>query len=157
MSVHHDPKKIVRYGRQLMEQDEAEADVEIHTGALVQAVAGSGEYGDDHTVALVDTDGANVSSVRVALDFRGRGMEQGDSYEAGEVVQYVNTAPGVGLFLRLAAGETVSLGDGLVPTTGGEVRAAAGDGTETDLIIAEAGEDLDNSGSTEVAYVRSDR
>lgn len=157
MSVQHDPNKIVRYGRQLMEQDEAEADVAIPVGALVQAVAGSGEFGEDHSVTLVDTDGANVSSVRIALDDRGRGMQQGDSYEAGELAKYVNTAPGSGFFLRLAGGETVSLGEGLVPTTGGEVRAAAGDGTETDLIVAEAGEDLDNSASTEVAYVRADR
>jgi hypothetical protein len=158
MSVQNDPNQVVRYGRQLFEQDEAETNSAVPVGSLVQAVGGSGEYGDDPTIDLVDTDGAELSSVRIALDDRSRGMRQGDSYEAGEVAKYAVTAPGSGFFVRLAAGESVTLGESLVPTTDGEVRAfdgSAGDSAET--VVAEAAEDLDNSGGSSAVYVGADR
>lgn len=136
--------------RQLSSQYEDEAQAEVTTGDLLETVAGGVQ---PHSTAA-----GVVDRVLVAIADAGRGMEQGDSYPAGDNTHY-RSLRGGRVHLRLAAGESVTADDDGAPTRlvsagDGTVRAFDGAGGDTDnAVVAVADETVDNSGGGEAVYV----
>lgn len=125
-------------------EKESTANSAINAGHLAERVAGG--------LDPQSTDAEVLESVLVATDARGRGYEAGDEYAADETTPYAICSEGDLVTLHLAAGESVTGGEGtdptpLVPAGNGEVRAANLGGTDTEaMIIAVADETIDNSG-----------
>lgn len=136
---------IIWDGREFEQQKEARADEDLETGSLVDETA---------TGITRTTTSGTLSHLRVAIDDRGMGMQQGDAYTSGANAKYVEASGPVGVHLRLAAGETVDDTTDLVPNGGaaGTVRAAAA-ADDTDTVVAETEEAVDNGAGTEAVYV----
>lgn len=153
--------KIVRYGRQQTEQHEDAADgAAVQTGHLVERTAAGVQ---PHSSAAAAGD-----PVLVAIDARDRGMEQGDQYDAGELVRYLHSGSGAGFHFVLAAGSDLATasnanitdGDELVSNGDGTVRKldTSKTGETEDSVLAIADEAVDNSGAAagETAYLAGD-
>lgn len=131
--------------RELAEPTEREAAADLYAGALV-IPDGNGD------LIAQDTDGSRPPYLLIALDSRQRGMEWGDTYPSGSLVSIIRGEGGY-FNLPLAAGESVTVDDQLVPNGAGAVRAAVGDGTESAAHVANVEEDVDNSGGSDVTQV----
>lgn len=136
---------IIWDGREFEQQKEARADEDLETGSLVDETA---------TGITRTTTSGTLSHLRVAIDDRGMGMQQGDAYTSGANAKYVEASGPVGVHLRLAAGENVDDTTDLVPNgaTAGTVRASTGTDTD-DQVVAETEEAVDNSGGADPVYV----
>lgn len=131
--------------RELAEPTERDAAEDLYAGALVIPDGSGG-------LIAHDTDAERPGYLLVALDARQRGMEWGDPYPSGALVPLIR--PEGGFFnLPLAAGESVTVDDKLVSDGTGAVRAAVGDGTESDAYIGNVEEDVDNSAGADVTQV----
>lgn len=122
---------------------EGVANSPIRAGHLAERVAGG--------LDPQSTDAAVLDTIVVATDARGRGYEAGDEYEADETTPYAICSEGDLLTLFLAAGESVTGGEGtdrtqLVPDGNGGVRAYDSANDDAGAIIALADETIDNSG-----------
>lgn len=126
-------------------EDERVAGAAITAGQLVIPDGSGG-------VIPHDTDGTMPDHYWVALDARQRGMEFGDTYQADAVVPLARPEGGK-LNLPLATGESVSEDDFVVPDASGDVRAYAGDGTESDAYVGLVTEAVDNSGGSDTTQV----
>ena len=139
--------------------DEGVADNDVTPGALLVAGATGEEYVDE--AGSVD---ANVIAYALENDWRKvdpEGAAADDTpyyndFSADEHVPY-NKATDSEFKGMLAAGENVAKGDDLVPASGGELQAydASAVDHNPDDIVAQAQEDLDNSGATETARLHA--
>lgn len=130
--------------RDLPEPEERVSTEAISAGQLVVPSGGD--------VALHASDASKPAMLMVARDARERGMEWGDEYPSGAKTPLLRIEGGF-INLPLAAGESVAKDDALVPDGNGNVRAAAGDGTESSAHIGIAEEAVDNSGGSEATQV----
>lgn len=160
------PFQIVRYGRHEMQQHEhslAPASADVYPGMLLDRVNDGGDI-------KVQPHGAAATAAQpfVATEARGRGMSAssdqlgGDALEAysiggDEFVRYMD-ASGGGLYARVAPGEVIEPGEGLVSNGDGNFRAYEPAGTTPDdpaAIVLEAEEASDDTGGTEPVLVKA--
>lgn len=128
-------------------QDEAEATAAITPGYLVEETAdGVAPHGTD----------AGASAGYFAREHPETGRRIDDDYPAGDQVKYIRPTPGSRVRARLAAGNTYTGGEtDLVSAGDGTLRPAAGDGTESDAIVATVYDDADTTdGDVGLAQVR---
>lgn len=149
---------IIRYGREEMTQHERTADPSgdaIMPGDAVMATTDA-----DGNRVFAHHDGDLSNALYVAVEARGRGMDAqtDEGYVAGEDSVIAVRPSGGGLHLQLAAGENAADGNGIVVDPNGtgkfvvydSANHAAGD------VVAEADENLDLSGDSEAALLKSE-
>lgn len=159
------PFGIIRHGREEMVQYEHEMNsgsADIEPGYLLERADESG----DITVQPHSTDAEQDPTAYVAVEARGRGMnalagdddgrdDDPDVYSTGgdSFVKYVK-ASGGGLNMKLAAGESVSIGDGLVSNGDGTLRQLnTGGGDDENAVAFDAEETVDNSGGSDPVFI----
>ena len=140
MSSQTNPKTVELYGHGI--QREAEADGSITPGMLVE------REGSDKVKAH-GTEGGNAApSFALPFGMTGRGLE--DEYDDEDQVVFSTYTPGSGIYALLDGGEDVDAGDFLTSAGDGSLKeAAAGD-----VIVAQALDDVDNSGETDPVRIR---
>lgn len=133
------------------EQDEAQADVDVDPGELVELTGAQ-------TLAPHGTAAATGVEPYFARDHPETGRTLADTYPAGDEVKYIRPAPGARVRARIAAGNTLVAANDveLISAGDGTLRPRAGDGTEADAdTVATLYEDVDTSdGTVGVAQVR---
>lgn len=139
------PKVNLAETRNLVEPEEREAAAAIDAGQLVIPDGSGG-------ITPHDTDAERPGDLFVALDARQRGIEWGDEYPTDSMVPIARIEGGY-LNLPLATGESVTEDDHVVPDASGDVRAAAGDGTEESAHLGLVTEAVDNSGGSATTQV----
>lgn len=149
------PLMTVRYGRDEMTRHEhqmASGSSDIEPGMLVERV----DDGSGNIRVQPHSSAGAVDTVYVAIEARGRGMNATDgvySTTGDDYVRYVSPSGG-GLNLKLATGETASIGDQLVSNGDGNLRVidtAGGDAEDAGEF--EVSDNVDNSGGSEAVFV----
>jgi hypothetical protein len=125
------PLQIVRNGRNQMQYLEGSHDVGLDYTADAAITTGDLCELTSNGVQPHSTDGEYVARPLVAIDSREFGMEAGDSYESGQSVRLV-AAHGGGLWMRIADGESVTIGSPrLVSNGNGTLRGYDGAGGDS--------------------------
>lgn len=131
------------------ETDEREAAADVDPGQLV-------EFDADGNVQPHSGDG-EPAAFRVAKDARNVGKTIDDTYEydsgedEGENVHYAYPAPGTPTRAFIATGEDIAPDTGLVSDGNGSLRAAAGDGSEDEAIVAYSNEAINTEGDDDAS------
>lgn len=148
MATGDDPLTVVLNGyNQHMQKEEARAGAAIRTGQLLT-------YDENGDFIPHDEAAGHPGELLVAIDFRGRGMERGDSYAVGNNVQAV-VVNGGKLFMPVGADLSGAKTTKLVSAGDGNLRPldTAGGDTE-DAVVFQAAEAFDTAGATGVTDVR---
>lgn len=142
------------------QQEEAEAAADVEPGELLE-LTGTDRVQPHSEVP--DLNGNGSAAPRFAIESREVGKTIDDTYtydstdDEGENVKYARPLAGTYVQAWLAAGETVTRGDPLESAGNGALQLhsglnPAGDGTDTmadNLVVAEATNDVDNSGGAD--------
>lgn len=136
---------VVRGGWDFIARQESSTSGVVYAGDLVEESGGN--------IQAHSTDGGNVDTPTFAKDMRGRGVEAGDEYPAGEFISYLKCNGAAILMARLADGETVTEGETRLVSAGdGTLRAFNSD--DEGAVVAVADEDLNNtSGSPSLVAI----
>lgn len=152
-----DPSTIVLHGDDdSRTRKDGVAQGTVTPGQLVE-VQGSTDTGADDARSLGAQSGAAVPvPVRVALEYSHTGRGIDDDYSADEHMEYRDLQSGEEAYVFLAAGESVAPDDLLVSDGNGDLRAAAGDGSEDAAAIMVPTETVDNSGGADPVRLRAE-
>ena len=142
------PFGVVRYGRDEMVQHEhrlADGADAVAPGELVERVDDDGDIR-----VQAHSEAGSADNCYVVIEARGRGMNAQDGeydVDGDDLVRYVD-ASGGGLNMHLAAGEDVSIGDGLESDGAGQLVAQ-----DTGDAVAEAAAAVDNSAGADAVFI----